>query len=497
MKPRVLITIILAFAALAAVAAAAVLASRQVTGYLAARAILATGSTMAGIPVGGLTPGDAGTRVIQAFTQTPVELRLNGSTILLDPTQAGLNIPVGAMVEQAAAQNGGEYWAGFWQYLWNKTPGPVTIPLTCSADADRLRAFLADQVAPRYTRPPTAGTIIAGTANLQPGQPGSLLDIDPAIPEIQAALCSLDQRVVELHETASTALPPSADQLAPALQALVQVYGFDGLSEIYYQDLKTGREIQLALRGRDKVEPGIAFTAASTIKIPVLVSAFRKIDGDLPDDIRGKMARMIDLSDNASTDAVMMDVLDPNIAPVQVTQDMQALGLKDTFLAGFFYPGAPLLDRYQTPANGRTDLSTDPDMYNQTTAADMGRLLAMIYHCAADGSGPLVETFKGQVTQAECQVLVDFLAKNRKGVLIEAGLPDGSRLAHKYGWVTDPVDGLMHNASDAAIVYSPGGDFILTVYLYHPDQLQWDLAQRLAASFAELIYNFTQAGIPK
>jgi beta-lactamase class A len=186
----------------------------------------------------------------------------------------------------------------------------------------------------------------------------------------------------------------------------------------------------------------------------------------------------------------MKQALDPNIAPVQVSQDMQALGIKNTFLAGFFYPGAPLLDRYKTPANQRTDLTTDPDIYNQTTTADMGRLLAAIERCAEDGSGLLMETFQGQVTQAECQEMTGLLKKNRKAVLIEAGLPEGTQLAHKYGWVTDSNDGLLHTASDAAIVYTPGGNFILTIYLYHPNQLPWDDAQRLVARLATAVYNF-------
>lgn len=80
--------------------------------------------------------------------------------------------------------------------------------------------------------------------------------------------------------------------------------------------------------------------------------------------------------------------------------------------------------------------------------------------------------------------------EDRKGVLIEAGLPEGTQLAHKYGWVTDANDGLLHTASDAAIVYTPGGDFVLTVYVYHPTQLPWDNVQRLAARLATAAYNF-------
>jgi hypothetical protein len=39
-------------------------------------------------------------------------------------------------------------------------------------------------------------------------------------------------------------------------------------------------------------------------------------------------------------------------------------------------------------------------------------------------------------------------------------------------------------------VYTPGGDFVMTAYLYHPTQLPWDDAQRLVARLATAIDNF-------
>jgi hypothetical protein len=121
-------------------------------------------------------------------------------------------------------------------------------------------------------------------------------------------------------------------------------------------------------------------------------------------------------------------------------------------------------------------------------------MLAAIYHCASTGNGPLIDTFGTAITQSECQQMVDLLAANRKGVLIEAGVPEGTRLAHKYGWVTDFEDGLLHTASDAAIVYTPGGDFVLTAYLYQPEQLQWESSQNLVAYLTAAAYNYHVIG---
>ncbi len=323
-----------------------------------------------------------------------------------------------------------------------------------------------------------------------PGQPGQTLDIEGAIPKIHQALCSLTDRTVELQTIQTPALPPDPALLQPTIEALIQGSEFDGIIELYYQDLQSGSEFTTAYNQGRPVETGIAFTAASTIKIPVMVSAYRQLDGTLPDDLRQQMEQMIDLSDNSSTDEVMQRVLDANLAPLQVSEDAQALNLKNTFLAGFFYQGAPLLDLYKTPANQRSDISTDPDVYNQTSAEDMGHLLAAIQNCAADGNGQLITTFSGQISQAECQDMINLLTQNKKGVLIEAGLPEGTRMARKYGWVTDPADGLMHSTSDATLVFTPGGNFVLTVYLYHPEQLQWDPAQRLVARLATAVHNY-------
>jgi beta-lactamase class A len=85
--------------------------------------------------------------------------------------------------------------------------------------------------------------------------------------------------------------------------------------------------------------------------------------------------------------------------------------------------------------------------------------------------------------------MLDYLAKNRIGVLIQAGLPEGTQIAHKHGWITE-VDGVIHTISDAGIVYSPGGNYVLVVFLYHPVQLVFDTANLLTAQLSSAVYNF-------
>lgn len=469
---------------------ALVLTLGQINRYDASRTVYPAGTVIAGIPVGNMDAQAAGLRLVQAYLHTPLELRIAGAAVQIDPDAAGVQLDLQKMLDTSKQNGEASYWLGFWDYLWNRPPQALTNDLACSVSSEILHAYLQDNIAPHFTHPATPASPVPGDVIFRPGEPGEEIDLAAKEEEIRAALCQAAPRVVEMETKSIPPLPPNIDNLRLVLETLAQVSGFDGIIEAYFQDLSTGQEINFAYNQGRVVNAEIAFTGASTIKIPVMISAYKHIDSPLPEELRRKMEEMIDLSDNASTDEVMKQSLDENIAPIQVTQDLQALGFKNTFLAGFFYIGAPLLERYKTPANQRTDLTTDPDIYNQTTAADMGRLLAAIQRCAANGSGPLLETFQGQVSQAECREMIELLKKNRKGVLVEAGLPEGTLLAHKYGWVTDANDGLLHTASDAAIVYTPGGDFVLTAYLYHPNQLPWDDAQRLVASLATAAYNF-------
>ena len=84
--------------------------------------------------------------------------------------------------------------------------------------------------------------------------------------------------------------------------------------------------------------------------------------------------------------------------------------------------------------------------------------------------------------------MINYLGNNQIGLLIEAGVPDGTPVAHKHGWVT--YFGVMNTLGDAGIVYTPGGNYVLAVFIHHPDQLIWDPASELVAVLSEAIYNY-------
>jgi len=144
---------------------------------------------------------------------------------------------------------------------------------------------------------------------------------------------------------------------------------------------------------------------------------------------------------------------------------------------------------FKTPANQREDVDTDPDLYNQSTPSDIGMLLEDIYLCADNGQGTFKAVFGDEITQAECLVMIDYLSQNKMPSLLEAGVPDVTEVAHKHGWVTTN-NGIMQTLGDAGIIFSPGGDYILVVFLYHPDQLIWNNASFLVGQLSGAVYNF-------
>jgi beta-lactamase class A len=466
-------------------------------GYSRQRDYYPAGMTIAGVPVGGLNPQAASQRILQVYN-SPVEIQYNGGIIHADPTVIGFQMDTESMLAAAdLARTGGSFWGGFWNYLWNRSAQPVPVPLRAAIAEDRLRAYLQTQIAPRYDQSSTAAQPIAGTPNYTPGKPSQTLDINRAVPLIEDALQSPASRVAVLSFTKAAVARPGIQDLEAQIKGIISSAGFDGTLGLYMLDLQNGQEIHFALnQGQGlPLPPDITFTAASTIKIPVLVSYFiQHGKGPVDDTTSAIIVNMIHQSSNPSTDALMAQ-LDPDRGPLIVTQDMQKLGLKDTFIAGFFRLGAPLLQRFSTPANQRTDVNTDPDIYNQTTTSDMGMLLEGIYQCAQNGGGALVAAFPDKIDQNVCKQIVTYLASDKIGVLIEAGVPEGTVVAHKHGWVSDS-NGVDHDWSDAAIVYTPGGNFVLTIYSYHPVQLVFTDTDNkiginhLFANLAQAVYNY-------
>jgi len=453
------------------------------------------GMTIAGVPVGGLEPQDASERILVVYT-TPIEAQYGEEIIHIDPAQVGFELDLESMLAAAdLSRTGGSFWGGFWDYLWNQESEPVAVPLRATISEDALRQYLQNEIAARYDTPPEPARPIPGSTSFVAGRPGQVLDIERAIILIEDALRSPTNRTVSLTFQRTAPARPTLANLEILLQQTIDIAEYDGVFGLYMLDLQTGQEIHFAMDQGQVIpsEPDVAFTASSTIKIPIMLSYYIKNGPAALDERTSELIlNMIRKSENPPADA-LMERLHAFDGPLIVTEDLQKIGLENTFIAGFFCDPSnpcPLLRRFSTPANQRPDVFTDPDPYNQTTTSDMGMLLADIYQCATTNGGALIATFPGQITQEVCQQMINFLAADKIGVLIEAGVPEGTQVAHKHGWISDVASGVIKNISDSAIVYTPGGNYVLVMYAYHPVQTVWEPVSNLFAQLSQIVYNY-------
>ena len=461
----------------------------QLLQYSRVRAYLPSGLKIANVDVGGLDRTQAAQQLSEVYS-VPVEMRYKGEAIHLNPDVVDFQLDIESMLAAADLERTEQpFWEGFIDFLWGRTTVPQEVPLRASYSEARLRDYL-DDIALRYDQPAIAATPIQGSVNFEAGIPGTALDPDGSVLLIENSLFSINNRILNLPLKRIEPSRPVFENLEILLKQTIDSSEFEGLAGIYLQDLKTNKELHFAYQnGEDlPVNPDIAFTASSIIKVPIMVSSFRRIDDTSDTETMKLMEDVITKSGNESADWLMDREIDPTRGPLFVSDDMLELGLENTFLAGYFTLGSPLLAVVESPANQRTDISTDPDPYNQTTPSDMGMLLEDIYQCSKEGGSALIAAFPSEITQQECQHMNTLLINNRLPLLLTAGLPEGTQIAHKHGWVT--TNGVINTIGDAGIVYTLGGDYVLVVFLHNPEQLIWDPASLLVAELSRAVYNY-------
>jgi hypothetical protein len=73
--------------------------------------------------------------------------------------------------------------------------------------------------------------------------------------------------------------------------------------------------------------------------------------------------------------------------------------------------------------------------------------------------------------------------------LLEGGIPDGTPIAHKHGWITDN-SGAIRTISDVGVIYSPAGDYVISINFYHPVQAVFDSVSLVFRQLSAAVYNF-------
>jgi len=234
--------------------------------------------------------------------------------------------------------------------------------------------------------------------------------------------------------------------LEAKVRALVAESGAETVA-VAFRDLETGRELML--------NPGVSFHAASTMKVPVMLELYREaeagelsLDARLPvrnefksiadgstfsvspeDDseqtlykkvggtetVRELLRLMITESSNLAT-----DILVERVTAERVMRLMRRMGARDIRVLRGVEDGKAF----------------ERGMNNTTTARD----LLVLLRAVAEGRA---------VSRAASREMAEVLAAQKFNDGIPAGLPAGTRVAHKTGSITK-------HEHDAAIVYPAG-----------------------------------------
>ncbi|MBR6088995.1 MAG: serine hydrolase [Anaerolineaceae bacterium] len=454
--------------------------------YRSIEPVIPDHSTIGDIPITGLTPDEAIDRV-KAVYGLPVILDYLGSEIHLDISGSiDYEALRSELLSAITRTYEGNSFLGFLMGKYSQEP--IHIDLKFSEMPDDVRTFLEEEVAPRYNIYPMPTQPVGN--RFMSGHPGRVLNTEAAIILIDEARKSGSSRSVSLPVDDIAQPKAELKNLEIMLRTVVDAWqDTDQITEIFFSDPGNEESFDIARRNRQDLVPEIAFTAASTMKLPIMISSYIRMDEE-PSSFTMKTLRlMITESKNDQTDWMMENIIGGALAPNAVTEDLEKLGLTNSFLAGYFYLGAPLLNIYHTAANSRTDVNLKPDVYNQTTAKDMGTLMDALYRCSEDGSGLLTGTFPGNITREECVNMIGLLKDNHLPYLISAGVPDSVDVAHKHGWIEEN-DGLLHTMGNIAAVYSPGGDYILSIYTWHPDNLIFDEGNVLFSQISSAVYGY-------
>ncbi len=448
----------------------------QLVSYQRVRATFPSGMMIAGVPVVGLSLDQSAATLSQIYA-SPVELHFQDTLFFLEPAEISFRLGLEAMLARADTyRTDTSFWAGYWTYLWRRPGNPVMVPIVAEYSNAQLREFLED-VGARYDLPASPVTIDPGSLHLRSGDPGYSLDVESSLAVIDLALRVPTNRRVVLTVQDSVGVAPTTVALGDLVNRYMEQLEFEGVLSLAVVDLQTGEELNL--------NEDVAYAGLSLMKIPIVLDMYRVLDHEPFLEIAKVIEGTIVQSSNLHANILLAELGggDRSSGASMLTADLHRLGLLDSFMAGYFDQEVqPPVER--TRSNQRTDINTQPDPIMQTTPADMAALLTMLYQCAQHGGGGLAVAFAGEVTQAECEAVIDLLGRNKIATLIEAGVPEGTTVAHKHGF------GSGDTIADAGIVFSRGGDYVIVIYLWHPVYLEWEQSAPIIANVSRMVYNY-------
>src|SRR5437879_5984806 len=250
---------------------------------------------------------------------------------------------------------------------------------------------------------------------------------------------------------------------------------------LYYRDLATGDSLTV---GSD-----VRFHAARTMKVPVMIQLFRDRD-----------AGLLSLDDSVTITNTFRSIVDSSPYRLDVTDDSdsslykrlgqwasirQLIELMETVSSNL--ATNLLVTRVGAPRANATARALGADsilvlrgvedgkayragLNNTTTARDLGVLLAAIAENRAASPG-------------SCREMLAILGRQQFNEGVPAGLPAGTRVYHKTGWIDQVV------YHDAALVDPAGGRRYVLVVLTSGIQKSDD-AYALVRDLSRIVYEW-------
>lgn len=442
-----------------------------------------------GVTLGGMEPHGATleevARTLHETFQQPVAVYHDQQRIILRPADIDFEVDVNAMVAEAVPYGEGiGYWRPFLREVFDRPARPVDIALNYSFDQHKLAAWL-QTVADEYdtaARPPYGVALAPGipftsTFMFQAGQPGLELEPNLSAERVLAALGSPVQREANLVLVEVPPPAPTVEELEKLMVA--RTNRFPGYVSLFIRQVGSDEEAA--------IDPDIAFAGMSTLKIPMALEIYRtQIDG-VPDIETSKLlSDTFAISSNFAANLMLRQIGGGGVGAewqgaLKMTETLQGLGLQNTFMTTP-YDTERQTHTMVTPANSDKTWDTEPDGYRQTTAKDIGLILEWIVQCS-QGGGTLLAAFPGQLTAEECQQILGYIALDRNRILLETGVPPDTRYAHKHGFVNSAH-------GDVGVFWGPAGPYIVSLFIYKPGWMEWDLSSRIMADVSKAAWDY-------
>jgi hypothetical protein len=471
--------------------------------YKQAAAPVPPGVRLGGVDVTGLKTVEEIRNHLDPIYHDLIGVRFQNRLFMLDPDAYGFQVDFDRMVADA-----GRYLTG-WEFVDIAVrealglPQQVrNVPVRYTIDEAKLRAWVeelavqlntapiaarvvdieASENAPATPTPVYPATVPQPRRGLQwtPGAPGYEIDIDASVARILAGLTSHDAREVELAVREIPPPMPTMRDLEPQLTRLLDDYpAFTAVSII---DLQHGESAH--------VDGDAAFSAMATLRVALAAAVMEKLPNGITADEpeAQQVGQWLDLALGKDPETTANQALtwlgdgSATLGAQRLTAFVRSLGLENTFIQGEF--GGVAQTPIRTPSNQRERPNTRPDANMQTTPEDMAALLAAIYECTQD-VGLLRQRYPETITPEECATILFYMTHNELRSPIWRGLPqwDERWIVHRHGM--SPAQ-----QGDVALVWGPTGPYVISVFVFNPGLVGWEVANQSIADLSRIVWEF-------